>query len=177
MEDAKFKICVFGDGGVGKTTLVNRYLTGLFSDPGMTLGVDFHIKWLDIEGQRIFLQIWDFAGEKRFRCVLPSYIIGSAGCIFMYDVTQASTINSLDDWLSVFEEEKKKNIDKEIPLIMVGGKIDLNQNREVQSNEALGLAQKNNFKDYLECSAKSGENVEEIFISITRLMMKNAGMI
>ncbi len=82
--DAMFKLCIFGDGGVGKTTLVKRYLTGVFAgDTTMTIGVDFHIKKLNIEGKEVGLQIWDFAGEDRFRFLLPSYVFGTSGGIFM----------------------------------------------------------------------------------------------
>ncbi|MCK4688545.1 MAG: GTP-binding protein, partial [Candidatus Lokiarchaeota archaeon] len=85
MADAMFKICIFGDGGVGKTTLVKRYMTGVFKgDSTMTIGVDFHVKKLEINGLNVSLQIWDFAGEDRFRFLLPSYVIGASGGIFMY---------------------------------------------------------------------------------------------
>ena len=177
MEDAKFKVCIFGDGGVGKTCLINRYLTGLFTpDPTITLGVDFHVKWVNIEGKKIFLQIWDFAGEDRFRFILPTYIIGASGCIFMYDFTRYSTFRNFDEWLTVFNEGVKRN-EAEIPLIVVGGKADLEEYRTVPKEEVTDIVKKYDIMENLECSSKTGENIEDIFIKITRIMMNKAGLL
>ena len=68
----RFKTCIFGDGGVGKTTLVNRYVTGKYQeDFKMTIGVDFYTKVCEIDGNRVHLQIWDFGGENQFKNLLP----------------------------------------------------------------------------------------------------------
>ena len=171
----KFKICVFGDGGVGKTTLVNRYLTGLFkSNYKITIGADFFMKKLEFDENKITLQIWDFAGEERFRFLLPRYVEGSNGGIFMFDITRYSSILNIYDWLSVFKESfDRKEID--ITLIIVGGKSDLDFKRKISTEETLEIAKKNNFNEYIECSSKTGDNVEEIFLKITRMMIENAG--
>ncbi|MFX0069992.1 MAG: Rab family GTPase [Candidatus Hermodarchaeota archaeon] len=172
MRDAKFKVCIFGDGGVGKTTLVNRYLTGVFHDSyRITIGADFFVKRIKIDGKKISLQIWDFAGESRFKFILPSYIVGSSGCIFMFDVTRYSSIKNLSDWMDVFKKGAKNEPGK-IPLIMVGGKIDLEYKRVIQSDHAKEIAENNDFLDYIECSSKTGENVEQIFLTITKLMLE-----
>ncbi len=167
----KYKVCVFGNGGVGKTTLVNRYLTGLFkSEYKVTIGADFYMKKLNHAQKQITLQIWDFAGEDKFRFLLPSYAKGASGGIFMYDITRHSSILNIYEWLNVFKEGfDKKEID--IPLIMVGGKLDLNLKRTVSTELAIELARKNNIDDIIECSSKTGENVEEIFIKISQMMM------
>ncbi len=167
----KYKVCVFGNGGVGKTTLVNRYLTGIFkSEYKVTIGADFFMKKLNHAQKQITLQIWDFAGEDKFRFLLPSYAKGASGGIFMYDITRHSSILNIYEWLNVFKEGfDKKEID--IPLIMVGGKLDLNLKRTVSTELAIELARKNNIDDIIECSSKTGENVEEIFIKISQMMM------
>ena len=73
MSEITFKVCVFGEGGVGKTTLVNRYLTGIFeANTKMTLGLDFYVKAIDLDDMKIVLQIWDFGGEDKFKFLLPS---------------------------------------------------------------------------------------------------------
>jgi len=174
--DILFKICIFGDGGVGKTTLLNRYLTGLFKDDsGITIGVDFHLKKLEIEGKKLSLQIWDFAGEDRFRFLLPSYIMGSSGGIFMYDITRYSSLKNFQEWLDVVDKGSIGEPER-IPVIMVGSKLDLNERRAVSSQDALDLAKANGLYSYIECSAKTGENVEEIFDEIARVMMHRAGL-
>jgi small GTP-binding protein len=171
MQDILFKICIFGDGGVGKTTLVNRYLTGVFSEgPKMTIGVDFHLIKIEVEGKRITLQIWDFAGEDHFRFLLPSYVRGAAGGIFMYDITRETSLRNLPDWLGVFNEGVKVN-EQKIPLIMVGGKLDLEYKRVIPKDIAMDLAEANSFYGFIECSAKSGKNIEIIFKTLARRMM------
>lgn len=176
MVDAVFKVCIFGDGGVGKTTLVNRYLTGVFRDSSMTIGVDFHIKKLEIEGKKVTLQIWDFAGEDRFRFILPSYVRGASGGIFMYDITSYASLKNLSDWLTIFNGEFKGD-EQQIPTIMVGGKADLQYKRSVSSEDATKLAKEKNLYGFIECSAKTGKNVEESFVAIAQIMMEKTGLI
>ncbi|MFX1454670.1 MAG: Rab family GTPase [Promethearchaeota archaeon] len=173
LSDAMYKICIFGDGGVGKTTLIGRYLTGVFqSNNEITIGVDFHIKKLNIQGKRITLQIWDFAGEDRFRFLLPSYVLGASGGIFVYDITRYSSLKNFQDWLDIFKQGYKGPLNQ-IPIIMVGSKLDLEYKRAVSRDDAYELAQKNDLFGYIECSSKNGQNVEEVFTEIGRLMFNN----
>ncbi len=176
-EDALFKVVIFGDGGVGKTSLVNRYLTGVFKgDSTMTIGVDFHMKKVEIEGKRVGLQIWDFAGEDRFRFLLPSYVRGAAGGIFMYDITRYSSIKNFGEWMDVVKHGRigEKST---IPIIMSGGKLDLDDKRAISSNDAYEVAKKYQLYGFVECSAKTGENVELIFETIARVMMEKAKLL
>ncbi|MFX1490309.1 MAG: Rab family GTPase, partial [Promethearchaeota archaeon] len=102
MYDATYKVVIFGDAGCGKTTLTQRFLTNLFkSDTRMTIGVDFEVKSMDINAKKVKLQIWDFGGEERFRFLLPTYVRGANGALFMYDVTNYSSLAHIDDWLLV----------------------------------------------------------------------------
>jgi len=167
MYDAIFKVIIFGDAGSGKTTLMKRYMTNRFiSDTKMTIGVDFEIKTIMFDGKTIKLQIWDFGGEERFRFLLPKYIRGAGGGIFMYDITNYSSLIHVDDWLSVVEE-----VGHQFPIILVGGKLDLEENRQVSKQEGIEMAQTRKLKQLIECSSKTGENVELIFNTITRLMI------
>ncbi|MFX0029960.1 MAG: Rab family GTPase [Candidatus Hermodarchaeota archaeon] len=177
MQGAMFKVCLFGDGGVGKTTLINRYLTGVFQGGSeITIGVDFHIKRLDIKEKRITLQIWDFAGEERFRFLLPSYVLGASGGIFMFDITRYSSLRNFQDWLDIVRQGYKGPLDQ-IPIIMVGSKLDLEYKRAVSREEAFELARRNNLSGYIECSSKDGQNVNEVFFEIGRLMINKANKI
>jgi len=168
-----FKVCIFGAGGVGKTTLIRRFLTKIFEDDiKMTIGADFSVKNVEIEGKQVTLRIWDFAGEERFRVLLPSFAKGADGGIFMFDITRYSSLKEINDWLSIFEyfvsETKMK-----IPIIMVGGKTDLEDKRSIESEDALELSRKLNLQGYFECSAKTGNNVEEIFEHIAKIILVN----
>ena len=176
MEEVKFKVCILGDSSVGKTTLVNRYLTGLFKDPSKTLGADFLIKYLDVSNKRVFLQIWDFAGEERFRFILPSYIQGASGCIFMYDITNCESLAHFQDWYKVFLDGTNQN-KQEIPFTIVGGKLDLESERKIFTEQVSKIADDYKMSDFLECSSKTGENVEDIFVKITKLMLQKVGLI
>jgi len=175
MEQALFKLVIFGDGGVGKTTLVQKYLTGIFApDTRLTVGVDFHLKKLLVDNIEVKLQIWDFAGEDRFRFLLPSYLRGASGGIFMYDITRFTSIKNLDNWLEVLNTDPNFT---NVPLILVGGKADLEHKRSVDQDYAYNIAKEKGFLGFAECSAKTGENVEEIFEAITKVMLQKSGMI
>ena len=173
-----FKVCIFGDGGVGKTTLIHRYVTGVFSgDTTMTIGVDFHVKKMIIEGQEVALQIWDFAGEDRFRFLLPAYVRGASGGIFMYDITRFASLKNIKDWSEVIDECTDKN-KKPLPVILVGSKYDLAYKRAVPVEHAVGIYESGElFIAYIECSSKTGDNVELIFSTLAKEMMERSGVL
>ena len=177
-DDYLAKVCLFGDGGVGKTTLINRYLTGIFkTDSTITIGVDFHVKKVDVNGKRVSLQIWDFAGEERFRFLLPKYVAGASAGIFMYDITRYSSLKNFDEWIEIFKNgfvnSGKTN---QLPVIMVGGKLDLQFKRAVSSKEAFEIARKHKLYGFVECSSKDGRNVEDIFYETAKLMLQRANL-
>ena len=168
-----FKLCIFGDGGVGKTTLIRRFSKGVFEENIlMTIGADFSVKNVDLGGRTVTLRIWDFAGEDRFRVLLPAFAKGADGGIFMYDTTRYSSLSQIKDWLSIFEYFGSENKSK-IPIIMVGGKIDLEDKRSISPEEALELSNTYELKGNYECSSKTGDNVEQIFEIIAKMMTEN----
>lgn len=165
-----FKLVIAGDGGVGKTTLTNKFMTGLFNDSTtMTIGVDFFIKDIEIENMGTTrLQIWDFAGEERFRALMPSYINGANGIVYVYSITHPETLYNVDKWLKVL-----RMYDPKVPILLVGSKIDLTHLRKVQYTEAIEFAKKRGCVGYVEVSAKSGVNVEQTFEIISKLMWEH----
>ena len=173
MYDATFKIIIFGDAGCGKTTLTQRFLTNLFvSDSKMTIGVDFEVKSLEVDKQKVKLQIWDFGGEERFRFLLPTYVRGARGGLFLFDITNYSSIAHIDDWLGVIRKEIRA--EDVFPIIVVGGKADLGENREVSAEEGIKIAKSRNVDGFIETSSKTGENVEKTFEALTSLMLGNS---
>ncbi len=165
-----FKLIIAGDGGVGKTSLVDRYVNGTFrEDTRITLGVQFMVKRLIVDNDAIDLQIWDFGGEERFRFILPAYCLGTHGAVFMYDITNPASLLHADDWMLVLRAQNAK-----FPVLAAGTKADLNANRKVNKDEALKVVEKYCISEVLEVSAKTGQNVERVFDVICRAMIRSS---
>jgi len=175
--DIKFKICLFGDFAVGKTTLATRYLTNLFhKNMRITLGMEIHVKDLEVEGKKINLQIWDFGGQRQFRYLLPAYARGAFGSIYMYDITNKESVEEIGPWLEAYHEGLRED-DSQVPRLLVGGKADLKDQRQITKKQAKKLKEKYGFWDLMECSSITGENVEEIFSRLVREIMKLRGFL
>jgi small GTP-binding protein len=166
-----YKICIFGDKGVGKTTLVNRYMTNEFHENMQaTLGASIDIKYIELENGKITLHIWDFGGQNRFKFLISSYARGSVGAIFMFDITNYESLVALNDWLPEYGKTVRS-----IPMIMVGGKIDLEQQRVCKKDDALDLMTSYKFYKYIECSSKTGENVDSVFRVLLLKILEDKG--
>jgi len=172
-----FKMCIFGDSHVGKSTLINRYVTAKFDhDLKSTLGASILMKFIETETSRITLQIWDFAGEARFSSLLPSYAQGSSASIFMCDLSNRDSITNIDKWLLSFNEGLN-NQDPKFPLIVVGGKLDLKEEQSFSKNDIEAILTVRKEFDYLECSSKTGENVDLLFQTIIDKMLIYANIL
>lgn len=172
-----FKICIFGPSKVGKTTLAKRYLTGFFQTSiKQTLGAELFVKFLEIKDLKIVLQIWDFAGEDMFKDLLPAYAQGSSAGIYMFDLSKKETLNKLDEWLTLFKSGLTEQ-EQDIPILMVGGKKDLEKIGEEVTLAAIDFHKYRNLFDYYECSSKTGENVEAIFEKLTREILQRKGFL
>ena len=170
MYDTTFKIVLFGEPEVAKANLTQKFLTNLFvSDSKMTIGVDFEVKSVVVGGKKVKLQIWDFGGEERFRFLLPTYVRGAKGGLFVYDANKESSLNSIDEWLSVIRKEIKKG--DEFPIIALGIISDVFKNRQVSTEEAIRIAKSRGLDGFIECSAETGQNIEEAFETLARLML------
>lgn len=166
----KFKIIVTGNRRVGKTTLVKRYCTGTFvMDTMSTIGVDFMMKQVQIDDYEVGFSIWDFAGEKKFRELLPAYCNGASGALVLFDLTNTESLEELGPWVEVLNTYVPG-----ISKILVGTKADLVRERQVPRAVALDIKEKYNMVDFFETSSKTGENVEEAFQILGQSIIANS---
>jgi small GTP-binding protein len=169
--DYLFKSIVVGDGGVGKTALTLRFSKDFFTeDYKMTIGVDFHVKTITIDTNegpiKAKLQLWDTGGQERFSSIRPMYYRGSLGAVLVFDLTNPSSFDHLPQWI----EEVRANIQAEIPLLLVGNKSDLLDQRAVTLKEINNFTRDFNLY-YMETSAKTGEGVGDCFYILACLMI------
>jgi len=158
------KIIITGEGGVGKTTLLHRFIEGKFIvDTRMTIGVEFFLKAITIHGKKLLLQIWDFGGQDRFRFLLKNYAKGAKGAIFMFDLTRPLTLENIGDWVEICRGEQP-----DLPILCVGSKTDLKDLITVEEESLIEIRQKYKFFEYLKVSSKTGENVSLAFLLLAK---------
>ncbi|TXT57552.1 MAG: hypothetical protein BAJATHORv1_10254 [Candidatus Thorarchaeota archaeon] len=165
----RFKIVMLGDGAVGKTALTTRFTQDHFeTDYKRTIGSDFAVKRLEVEERNanVTLQVWDLAGQKRFEIVRQSFYRGARGGLLVYDVTRRRTFMNLETW----KKEAYENVGKEIPLVIVANKVDLEDSRVVTTEEGKTYAEGQGFL-YAESSALTGKNVEEAYKKLCMAMI------
>ena len=171
--DYIFKVCFLGQGNVGKTSLILRYTQNAFvEDYKPTLGTDFAIKKLTINNQKIALQIWDLAGQEQFKSIRSFYSKGASAGVLVFDVTRPETFLSFKKWNDQFKKDSSPNGNKTGggKTFLVANKCDLTDKRLVPS-EIGGMANKWLNINYYETSARSGENVEKLFLDIANTLL------
>ena len=162
------KILTAGEGGVGKTTLLHRYVEGKFSaDTRMTIGVEFFLKETEIDGKQCTLQLWDFGGQERFRFLLESYVLGAKGALLMFDLTRMMTLENLEQWLKIVRKG-----DPNLPVLFLGTKLDLTEEIQVDDDYAMSFLEEYNLIDFLKISSKTGENVSNAFNILTQKILE-----
>jgi small GTP-binding protein len=162
------KILVIGEGGVGKTTLIHKLVTGKYSDHPMTIGMGFATKVMRTrDGKDVKLQLWDIGGQSRFRLFLPSAKGGAKGVILVFDLSRPSTFARLDDWVRLVR--KGLPLDKYVPIMLVGAKCDLA--REVMADAAERYAARMDLDGYVETSSKENVRVDEPFSRLLSLIV------
>ena len=162
------KYVIVGDASVGKSNLLLRYTHGEFREEyQLTIGVEFGSNNLVINNSIYRIQIWDTAGQENFRSITRSYYKNSACALIVYDITRRVSFESLSDWI----EDCKNSSPKTVVMVLVGNKCDLSQNREVNEEEGREFAEKHGML-FFETSAKTGQNVEELFKQSATLIAK-----
>ena len=172
MEQKEFiyKILLLGDSSVGKTCFLMRYTDNTFQDIHMsTIGLDYKLKNVQLEnGKMVKIQVWDTAGQDRFRSITKNYYKGAHGIILIYDVTEQKSFDNVKNWMAQIKEE----VSERVSIVLVGNKIDDEDNRKISTEQGESMA-----KDYeimfFECSAKTGQNIDEIFNNLVKKVVEN----
>lgn len=167
-----YKIILIGPGGVGKTSLLQRYVKNEFSEKYiLTIGVDLLSKEIKIGRKKVKLLIWDIGGQQKFRTLHERFYTGSRGVFLVFDLTNNQSFKEMDDWLS----EAYDILKGKVPFVLIGNKSDLidGVGEVVNRDEAHHFAEsKGSF--YIETSAKTGGNVDNAFIKLTNQILKDA---
>ena len=160
----KQKLILIGDVAVGKTSIINSILGQKFNDEyEPSIGVDFFSKTIKYKGKSIKLQIWDSAGQEKFRSLIPNYIRGASLIILVYDITNKTSFNNLNSWIEFINNYESTNI------IICGNKIDLKDKREVSYEEGEKFSEEKKM-DFFEVSAKEETNLlNMLFCSVASL--------
>ena len=166
-EPILFKILTLGDTKVGKTSFILRYTENTFHEsPLSTIGVDFQRKTVIHDNKKLEIQIWDSAGQEKYKSISKQYYHNSEGILLVFDLTSQESFVALDEWIEDLEK-----VEKDLPIILVGNKSDLDA-RDV-SEEEINKIINDKKLDYFETSALNGSNVNEAFIKLTELVIKH----
>ena len=165
-EDYKLKVVIVGDSGVGKSNLIKRFTTNEFlANSKATVGVEFLSKSYKINDKIFKIEMWDTAGQERYKSITSAYYKGAKGALVVYDTTSAQSFENVDKWYN----EIKEKTGKDIKLILIGNKIDLAEQKVVNTDEALAKAKTWGIP-LMETSAKSTVNVKEAFHDLLKEM-------
>jgi small GTP-binding protein len=158
VQTLNFKVLVAGDGGVGKTTTLTRYIEGVFQeDTQITMGVKIYPKNITFNDKHILLQLWDLGGQEEFRFMHENYTMGVQGAILMVDLTRPGSTFSIEEWVNICRTNNPN-----LPIILVGNKLDVMISL-LDDNYFYDLKKKYDFFDYIKISAKTGENLRILF--------------
>ena len=172
MEQKEFiyKILLLGDSSVGKTCFLMRYTDNTFQDIHMsTIGLDYKLKNVQLEdGKMVKIQVWDTAGQDRFRSITKNYYKGAHGIILIYDVTENKSFENVKNWMNQIKEE----VSNRVTIVLVGNKIDDEENRKITTEQGESMAKEFDIM-FFECSAKTGENIDGIFNNLVKKVVEN----
>ncbi|XP_005797806.1 ras-related protein Rab-15-like [Xiphophorus maculatus] len=166
--DVLFRLLLLGDSGVGKTCMLRRFTEGEF-DPShiSTIGVDFKMKTIEIDGLKVRIQIWDTAGQERYQTITKQYYRRAQGIVFVYDITNLPSFQHIAKWASDVDEFAPDDVQ----TVLVGNKADEEFGRQVTKDQGKKLAETYGM-EFFETSASTSSNISESFIRVTELVLQ-----
>jgi len=167
------KLLIIGESGVGKSSLLLRFTDDSFDpDQAATIGVDFKVKTITINGDKVKLAIWDTAGQERFRTLTPSYYRGGQGAILVYDVSSRDSFQKIENWLNELETYSTNH---DMVTMLVGNKCDMLDERVVSKEEGMKCARKHHMM-FIESSAKTREGVACAFEELVEKIIQTPNL-
>lgn len=173
--DRTYKVVFAGDAAVGKSSFIVRISKGVFVPTlSSTLGVDFHVKTLRVDDANVALQLWDTAGQERFRSITKTYFRRADGVMLLYDCTNERSFLNVRNWMEAIDDV----LEKRLPIMLCANKTDLRETAQTQgkicvTTESGDKLARDFAAIYLETSAKTGENVMDAVLHLTRQMAAN----
>ncbi|XP_068608411.1 ras-related protein Rab-15-like [Brachionichthys hirsutus] len=166
--DVLFRLLILGDSGVGKTCILRRFSESEFDGCHIsTIGVDFKMKTIEVDGIKVRMQIWDTAGQDRYRTLTKQYYRRAQGIVFVYDITRKQSFQHLAKWVSDVDEFSPCMVQR----VLVGNKCDDELGRQVTKDQGSKLA-KTYGMEFFETSASSGSNITEAFTRVAELLLQ-----
>ena len=162
------KILIIGDSTVGKTNFVYKFSEDKFSENYFaSTGIELKTTSIQIDGKSIKIQLWDTAGQEKYRAMTKNLYLKSQGIIILFDITNETSFINLKNWMS----QIKESCGEDIPILLVGNKIDLEDNRVINKERAMEYANNENI-EYIEVSSKTGENINKALTSLLQKILK-----
>lgn len=164
--DHLIKLLIIGNSGVGKSSILLQFVEKTFTDNFIsTIGIDYRVRSITIDGKRIKLQVWDTGGQERFKTITKAYYRGAMGIILVYDVTDESSLLSIKEWI----DDIKTSItsDTTSDIVIVANKCDLDNKMAVDYTNGKALAEEHGMK-FFKTSAKDSVSVENVFLTIAK---------
>jgi len=172
--DRTCQILIIGDSSVGKTSILTRYTNGTFKEEYLaTVGLDYYSKDEIFNNKTINVKLWDTAGQERYKSLTQSYFKNAEGVIVAYDITNTESFDNLKFWRnSIKTNMENKNVF--IPVIIIGNKTDMEESREIMTEDAEKFAEENKYK-YFETSAKTGEGIDKAIRDLLNQILNQSG--
>lgn len=168
MKQIALKFLVLGDGGVGKTTLLHRYVNGKFLNTAtMTIGVEFLSKQIQMNGIICQLILWDISGQDRFRFMIDKYMRGASGALLLFDTTNMTSFVNIGKWVNLVRKYYQN-----LPILLIAAKCDLDEFSIVGDIYAKKTKERFRMVDFIKTSSKSGMNVELAFETLANYIVQ-----
>ena len=167
--DITLKLLIVGGSGVGKTNFLNMFLNNKFNQNYFSsTGIDLQNKIMNIKNKKVRIQIWDRAGQEKYKSITKNLFLKVMGALVLYDITNEESFTKLKEWVELIKEECGRHI----KILIIGNKSDLESQRAIDKEDAMKYANEEKVQ-YIECSSKTGENVEKAIIMLSEKILES----